>query len=51
MIFKGRVTILKIGLTIKNNIESTMPPIKYVANSPDIFNPAITREVKKSATE
>lgn len=28
IMFKGRVTILKIGFTIKNNIERTVPPIR-----------------------
>ncbi len=49
--FKGSVIRLKTGLTIINNTERTMPPIRYVVRPPDIFNPVIICEVKKRETE
>ena len=41
IIFKGRVTMLKIGFTIKNNTLSTIPPIIHVPTPPFIVNPVI----------
>ena len=51
MIAKGSVMMLKIGLTIKNNIERTAPPIKYVVGPPEILSPVIICDVKKRAKE
>lgn len=49
--FKGRVTMLKIGFTIRNNMDSTIPPIRYALTPPDIVNPVIICDVKKRAKE
>lgn len=51
IMFKGRVTMLKIGFTIKNNTESTTAPRRYVLNPPDTVKPVIVCDVKKRATE
>ncbi len=50
MMLKGRVIMLKIGLTIANNIARTMPPTIYVAKPPDTLNPDIACEVTRRAT-
>jgi len=49
--FKGRVIMLKIGFTIKNNTESDTAPIRYVPTPPDIVKPVIICDVKKRLTE
>lgn len=49
--FKGRVTMLKIGFTIKKNMASVIPPIKYVLTPPVIVKPVIICDVKKRAAE
>lgn len=51
IMFKGRVTTLKTGFTIKNNAESTTAPIKYVPTPPVIVKPVIICDVKKRLTE
>ena len=51
IMFKGRVTMLKIGFTIKNNMANTIPPIRCVLTPPDIVKPVIICDVKKRLTE
>ncbi len=42
IIFNGKVTTLKTGLTIRKRIDKTIPPIIYVANPPFTLTPANT---------
>lgn len=51
IIFKGRVIMLRIGFTIRNNNERIIPPTRYVVNPPDIVNPDTIWDIKKRATE
>lgn len=41
IMFNGRVIMLRIGFTTKNNIERTIPPIRYVVKPPDMVKPVI----------
>lgn len=50
IMFKGRVTMLKIGFTTKNKSESAAAPTMYVLTPPEIDKPVIICDVKKSAT-
>lgn len=51
IMFKGRVIMLKIGFTIRNNNERIIPPTRYVVNPPEIFNPVTICDVKKRPNE
>lgn len=51
IIFKGRVIMLKIGFTIRNRTDRTIPPMIYVANPPLTPTPSKTWDIRKRATE
>lgn len=47
----GRVTILKIGLTMRKRIDKTIPPMVYVAKPPLTLTPSRIWAARKRATE
>lgn len=47
----GSVMMLNKGLTIRNNMDNTIPPIIYVVSPPFTFTPSKTCEVTNRAVE
>lgn len=49
--FNGRVTMLRIGLTIRKRIDKTIPPMIYVVKPPLTLTPSKAWATRKRATQ